>query len=56
MCVSTPAVNARMLQCPCLLVWLPPQDRAFPVMVLDEATQATEPASLVPIMARVSGF
>jgi hypothetical protein len=30
------------------------QGRSFPVLVIDEATQATEPASLVPIMARVS--
>lgn len=29
------------------------QGRYFPLAVLDEATQATEPASLVPLMSRV---
>ena len=32
------------------------EGRSFPILVLDEATQATEPSSLIPVMAaRVGG-
>ncbi len=39
--------------CSLSTVVVPVQGRSFPVLVVDEATQATEPAALVAIMAKV---